>query len=271
MLEALHILESYRVVLLQRPPLVPPELTRLLFDEQPSGDNQLQYPGALQLVFTPGASINELFTRHSSLTLLATISMFAFPIAPSASRAESAPPLWTHDFVGLALNNWARIAASKSSWPSLLLFHMVYIRINANLDMLQHMAWAQPTMRSTPSSTSSFDSARTWFASPQYTTARWHAESVLVTTRRNLLSPRDSNADVVSSMSDEAHTARFAEPPHASFCVYYATLIAWSGAVLSEESKIIQEMHLDAGITLLGLFRSRVSKFLGQALREAIR
>lgn len=253
-LEALEILESYRVLLLQRPPYFL------------SINHHHRQQSSLKLDLTP------LFnpTAHSTpvtgcLREVANLGIYSWAASPRGQEYTRVPQLWRPEFIELGLERWENAQASSrttTDLPSMLLYHLAHLHLQVNLGILQRLARSFKAKPKTPSEEKISDIVRRCTRGPSFKAAVWHAMAML----------RDIKEHVAVSgrrQPEFLERPQILEPPHLPYCIYFATLMVWySEYVVTGSHSITGNTCIENGIHLLGMLNLRVAKVLANALRE---
>ena len=263
--EAMHVLESYRVLLLLRPPSFAPEYHPNL---EATRDLQVQQGlsrSGLWPLMSPG---NLKDVAASDLKNLTAISAYSWMSSPQGLENLPHQQLWKAEFVELALDRWIQ-AKTLSSEPvehpdisQLVLYHLTHINLHSNLRTLQRFTQEFMTSLRTSSRGEISDSIRRWTAGSHFKVAHWHAETILRLVKE-AVAPRRRHQSQTERM-------RFLEPPHLPYCVYFAALIVWYGALAISGQQSFGDACIDASTQLLFALKVRVSKQLGEALCDLL-
>ena len=279
--EALRVLDSFRVLLLQRPPsfveLPPRNIT-------PSSSHGAAAQPVFQTLPSGGLIAVSATTDGqppaSDMHQLATIICYSW--MANAQGTESSPsPLWRAEFVEIALDRWVQAQAAATEPPhriepsQMLLYHLTQVSLHSDLGNLRRLTKAivESANPSPPESGGSGgvdvfpDSARAWRSSRHFGIARWHAETILRIVQEGMAAPRRRGSSVAGS-----ERPRFAEAPHLPLCIYFATLIVWCGDVGSKGGgdPYSGDSCIEAGMQLLSRLKVPVSRLLGNALSELL-
>lgn len=267
-IESVHILDCYRVVLLQRPSGASPRLTNHVFTDQLVGDVSSSGTPLLEALFTPGVAADNAKSDGPGLNALSTIAVFVHPAIPGAIGRNQAANIWRSEFVELALNSWAEVRP-RNSISDLLLYRMIHISLHTNLELLQAYAHCKSHNEAGPGAHTVFKDAEEWVTSLHYEIAQWHATRILLESH-SCLTERGKGQDTrgSSAQSDARPDGRLMDAPHVPYCIYYATLVLWCGSTLSSEWPTVQALHLGTSSYMLALLKVRVAGILANALSE---
>lgn len=264
LLEAMQVLDSYRVLLLQHPPSFAPEQhLRSHGSNEMSKRQRISTDGLISLL-SPGSTVEKSAVGMHHLT---TIISYGWMASLQDLESFSYPTLWKPEFVELSLNRWIQAKGSRSETcrpsevPQMLLFHLAHVSLHANLRKLQRLT--QEAVRSGQQSQKRgiLDSIRAWRNSRHFNIAHWHAITILGIAQE-AMTPRSQY------QLFERDKLQFVEPPHLPFCIYFASLIAWSGAVALSGDPRSGDGAIEEGSQLLFRLKVHVSKQLGAALCE---
>ena len=253
-LQALFILECYRVIVLQRSMLSPRELNSEL---------NVTTQERLELLFTPNSSIDHHAIATPGILELAIIATFGLPFTPFSRNATYSSTRWRPEFATMVLDRWARVRVLQEELSTVLLYHFVCINMHARLDLLQHFVRTHSSRMSTNrASDIGSTELRDWSRTMDCTISHWHARRILQLAQSNTLEQSNrvgANASRVQKLQ---------EAPHVPYSIYFATLVLWCGAMYETPTTPESTLHLHLGIAALSGLRVRVANLLAQALRE---
>jgi hypothetical protein len=173
-------------------------------------------------------------------------------------NTDSRIRLWKAEFVELALDRWLRLQQLPAVISQQLLFHMTHIYLHANIPLLQRYAMARASSHNTINLPNELHS---WISSQDYRVSRWHAEKIVACIKRQA----NSKASVLRSQS----AFKSSEPPHLSYCLYFAIVVVWYGNLRSDKTSLDEKAVVE-GIELLSGLKVHVAKLLAIALREML-
>lgn len=261
------MLESYRVILLQRPPALAAE------DFTPVASLQTVERALPTL---PRAIQDEQDSEPTEVIRLAELASPSWFVSPHGPSGFPNPALWKADFVEVALERWYSSHESRTSsdaWTTML-YHMVCLNMHSNIDLLQRHARLVAKTGRLPSQPAVFRSVDKWRNSRHYRICKSHADMVLAidmsfsNQHRPAGAPRASSAMLYGSRKPSTHIS---EPPHVPFCIYYATLIIWYGIIgNTEQNTSTANVCLETGARLLFELKAHVATHLGRALHELL-
>ncbi|KAK0246881.1 hypothetical protein LTS09_017975 [Friedmanniomyces endolithicus] len=261
MSEAMELIECYHVLLLQRPPCA---ILAPLRSMTSPGQNQ----AALDRPGTPHDLPGHAQGAHGEI---ASLSAFAWAASPQGEELSCRRQLWRSDFVELAMERWMGgkiFPLSESDFPSMLIYHLMHLRLKVNLDFLQKSArqFTNPPSH-TANESSEHEILENYVRGRLFAVAMWHAQAMLSMVQENVGMPEDLSKRTATSTSSQ----RMSEPPHLPYCIYFSTLIAWYGE--SENSgyrSLARDACIKQGIRLLGRLKIRVARVFILALRELL-
>lgn len=244
------MLDCYRVTILQRPPSCDPDLTRTFFGKRDD-------PNPVRQLFTPNSPVPINASQDTCTWLLAVASYFT-PSGNYSSRFS-----WRPEFAESALAAWANSKTRQSTSSMELIYHLMNIELHANLSSLQALARARlsATRGESAAYKSSSRKVCQWLATVNYKISEWHAQQIVeVASATNL-------DDATSSQTKSPEERRIAMP-HTPYCIYFATLVLWCGAIKTDSSILTSWYHIHRGISLLSNLGIRVASVLAEALEE---
>ena len=259
--EAVTILESYRVLILLRPPLFlrPQTTTEKLADHGQSVTQDLLH------ALTPALTFD---VSCGNVQTLATISSYAWMSGLHGRELSRNPPLWNPDFIELALERWmnARPNVLSNPGPSelaqVLLYHLAHINIHANLSIFQNCAH-HFRHSGIDHETGMLKSLRECVKGAEFRVALWHAKSMLQLVKDAMTTP-------LSRYQELNGRPQLMEAPHLPYCIYFATLILWYGDSNARCPSLAQDERIEDGAQLLFKLKVQVGKVLGGALGELL-
>ncbi|KAH8913108.1 hypothetical protein BR93DRAFT_964228 [Coniochaeta sp. PMI_546] len=257
--EAMHVLDSYRVLLLQRPPSFVDDLESPLLQSQSSDPDS--------------ADANSAASSDGDMYHLASCIRYSWMASPRDADGCALPRLWKAEFVQLALDRWMQ----SNSYPSgqcplepsqMLLYHLAHVSLQSNMAVLHRLAQqaAAGSTSTLPTNQAQNDGIRPWTSNRQCAIALWHSKAILRIAQEGKTAPQRK-----ASTSVNRDKTQVAEPPHLPLCVYFATLVVWFGETKSGGDNASSASDLvDAGSQLLFKLRVPMAKFLGTALCDLI-
>ncbi|KAI1613367.1 hypothetical protein EDD36DRAFT_475380 [Exophiala viscosa] len=286
LLEALYILECYRVIIMQCPPTLSwhhPDS----FAASPLPGTQIHRLQSLIVDLTRGApKIKPDTCNEFSLTSLAYLSTFLWPAIYPRQNSYGIENvviesllLGKSDFVELACDTWLRSLGQRPEPSHLVVYHMMNIMLHTNLTVLQSFAHSPPgSAARDPKRSLVAREVHGWAQSRHYKTARWHAENMLssiegafVTSLNRSEAAAPHQISSRSSFSTTEPRRLPFEAPHVPYAMYYATLVLWSGATLEEcagTSSVSAQALIARGERILSLHKVHIAQLLARVLNE---
>ncbi|KAI0105868.1 hypothetical protein F4814DRAFT_77179 [Daldinia grandis] len=268
LLEAVRILDCYRVLLLQRPPSFMGETQLGLYAACETLGFQSLSTGGL---ISTSSGNNLLDVPATDMDCLATIICYSWMASPQNTENSSHPPLWRLEFVELALNQWIQAKTAEPDYPSqlevsqMLLYHLTQVSLHSNLNHLQRLTHLALQTSKSLQEGGPLDSVRTWRDSHHFNVAQWHAKTTLRIAQEAMTAPR-------RHASSEKDKPRLSEAPHLPLCIYFATLVVWWGELILDGrgTGSVTTSAIETGSQLLFRLKVPVSKILGTALCELL-
>ncbi|KAK3615957.1 hypothetical protein LTR56_026275 [Elasticomyces elasticus] len=248
--EAIELLECYHVLLLQRPPCAtPPQL-------RPTTSSSEKVQAALN----PGLP-GQAQGLHRSI---AGLSAFAWAASCHGEELSCSRQLWRAEFVELAMERWIDgrgLPLSESDLPTILIYHLMHLRLKVNLNFLQKSA---RQFIISPSQTSSdHEELEHYVRGRPFAIAMWHAQAMLSMIQEVLDMPANSATSTCSK--------RMSEPPHLPYCIYFSTVTLWYGEFAkSGYRSLTRDACIKRGVRLLDRLKIRIARVFILALRELL-
>lgn len=258
--ESLYILDSYRVLLLSRPPCFLPweSTTRRVASSVLHTHSRTD----LEALTTPTASLSESMATGENLAI---ISSWTWIFSPRGRKSTCSSQSWKTEFVELALErwNWARTQRqSEGDLPHLLIYHLAYLNLYTNLPLLQRHAHQFLDPREHCGNLKSFAAIQVWLTGSHAPVAHWHAEAMM-----KLI--RDGLGVSLPRQESMLKNAPAPEPPHLPYCIYFATLVIWFYRIREGMFMVgTRETPIDTAMQLLGELRAPVAKLMSTALHQ---
>ncbi|KAJ9609571.1 hypothetical protein H2200_005898 [Cladophialophora chaetospira] len=262
--EAIHLLECYRVLLLQRPPTLTPLTTQF---RSSCDENELvptRYFHNLADLLPSPRNAKPVVGTLIDLAMIVRLTWFG---GPRASRGQESR-LWKLDFVELALTRWGEATAHVEEPLLLVLYHMAHLNLHSDLGLLQRHARKAAKGCSIPPSSSGTPSIKGWLASQQYDISAWHAERLLKTSKSAFRSHNRATHASGSGQQQQKAQNLNSEPPHLPFCIYFASLVLWYGCLRPDQDSSRGNLCIVNGMTLLSRLNVQVARNLSNALQE---
>ncbi|KAK5406889.1 hypothetical protein LTR67_002229 [Exophiala xenobiotica] len=257
-LQAAKVLDSYRVLILRRPPS---------FVDEIMAGMESKDPDRLQSARGPcGKAVDSTSAQWHDLTKEISLSW----MASFGDGETSSPPFWKVEFAELALHRWLseRDVREQDETPvsasQMMLFHLTQVLLHTAMRTLRryactavHSAAPLSKLPRTPET-----SPQPWANRYRYKKAMWHANAILRLADDAMTPWRRHNSSSMQCLS-------FAEPPHLSFCIFFATLVAWYGDI-RERAKDPRagDSVIDTACRLLLTLKAPVSESLKAMLQQ---
>lgn len=268
-MEALHVLECYRVLLLQRPPtLTALKDGNLDHRGRPGTKERHGFDDLAALMTLTGKPT----CQGDGLAALAAVSCFAWFPSPHGPFGWREPSPWKTEFVEVALSRWIETQTGNEEPSMLLLYHLVHISLHSNLGLLQRLARLVTKSGRMPSNAKVYNSIERWLKSRHYAIAQWHAEGLLkvITLSKGGGSDRwNLGGQAFSTFQIKPRTLML-DTPHQPFCAYFATLVLWYGCLVPSQGqgRLQRNACITQGARILFDMKVRVARNLGNALYE---
>ncbi|KAK5227824.1 hypothetical protein LTR47_008395 [Exophiala xenobiotica] len=285
LLEALYILDCYRVIIMQRPPSLSWQHVHA-FRQTSSPTSQVArlYQQVLRLT-DGGLTGAPAVGNDISLGSLASLTSHLWPaMYPRQNRygADSVSveslSLWKPDFPELACSTWLQSQGECVNFSCLAAYHMMNIMLHANLTVLQSFAHSPPgSAARDPKKSLAAREMHAWTQDRQYKIARWHAEQMIVSVEGAFTST--AKTDQQGSQQPPSRSSFTAseprrlphEAPHVPYAIYYATLVLWCGAVIEERGgaqPASVQAPIARGERILSLHKVHIAQLLARVLNE---
>ncbi|KAK3648773.1 hypothetical protein LTR56_007213 [Elasticomyces elasticus] len=270
LLEALLILDSYRVIIMIRPPLSPwcalesvtecsglgTKLTKLLSRINMGNDSDEEAPSLAVLAAIAPHVWSAMYPRQNAYA--------------GDNVLVEAITVGQSNFAEIACERWLSTHVSGEPEAShLAVYHMMNILLHANVILLQSFAHSPPgSLARDPQRSIMAREVLRWTEDRHHSIAHWHAEQLMSVIE----------TAVAHRMTDQHHnSARFArnqpipdtqESPHVPYAVYFAALVLWCGGVMHEPSLTTSELRapIVRGERVLLLHKIHVAQLLARAL-----
>lgn len=259
-LQAVKVLDSYRVLILRRPPSFTDE--RMAGMKPKDSDHLLSATSLLR------EKTDSTFAQWRDLTNVVSLSWM-----PSFGDGQtSPPPLWKVEFIELALHRWLVLGdvheqdETPSSASQMMLFHLTQVLLHSSIRTLRryccaavHGAAPLSELQKTPEI-----SPQPWANVYRYKKAIWHANAILRLANDSITPWRPQNPSSMQCLS-------FAEPPHFSFCIFFATLVAWYDNIRERpKDPRAGDSVIDTACRLLLALKAPVSESLKAMLQQLL-
>ncbi|KAK5049018.1 hypothetical protein LTR84_005440 [Exophiala bonariae] len=260
LVESAHLLDSFRVLLLSRPPcFLPWGHTTIKTDVSVLRPN---VKTDLEALATPTAPLSRSMATAQSL---ATLSSWTWMFSPRGQESTRGYQPWKTEFVELGLERWkwARTQCpSDTDFPLLLIYHLAYLNLYTNLPLLQRHAHEFLESSEIPGDVKSIGAIRVWINGSRAPVAHWHAEAMI-----NLI--KDSLGIFLPRQESMSEPSRASEPPHLPYCIYFAILVIWFYYVREGVHMVdMRNAQIDTAMLLLGKLRAPVAGVISVALHN---
>ncbi|KAK4502775.1 hypothetical protein PRZ48_006201 [Zasmidium cellare] len=263
LLEALYIIDCYRVIIMNRSPaLVWRSVARIGLEQQSGG-----------LVAQVASRVADLANgtgecETMDLASLCSLASHLWPVTRARLNAYREDNMRVDsicqtkaDFVEEACQRWMlnRSRSTQEGQAELLCTcsHMMVIMLHANLTILQLFAQSAPgsSVRDTEKGGVAKE-VYAWVQSYHYEAAAWYAEKLVDTVE-------------IALGRSQAQQLQF-EAPHVPYAIYYASLVLWCKSFKAQTSTACSESRapLVRGERLLSLHRMHVAQLLARILNE---
>lgn len=246
-LEALYILEGYRVLLLQRPPHLYPSVRESLPPAQTGGLSDVLTGLSLPGFPTPSTSLSQILFV-SALTIL------SWPTIPREGIGLQGA-LWSSEFVELALSRVRHSLHVENDVDALSLYFFTNISLNSDLRLIQRFARETiDTEQRANFSDNILQILRGWTSSDECRVSLYHAKALveLATTTFYRPGAKDQVDPLVWVIP---------EMPHVPYGVFSSCLVLWCYRTLSAKPvDSIVPTTIDKGLGLLQSSKVHISK-----------
>jgi len=281
LLEALYILDCYRVIIVHRPPSLARKYSES-FTQTPANRSRIsQLHSVIADLTCGGHTIKAELHGQFSLPSLASVSTIIWPaIYPQQNGYGTdkalleSLSLWKADFAELACDTWLRTLYRPENLSHLVIYHMMGIILHTNLTVLQNFAHSAPGSAARDAKRcAAAKEVYAWTQDRHYTTARWHAEQMIDSIEVALADPlamTQMQSRGPSSLATEPPRLAF-ESPHVPYAVYYAALVLWAGAFTvqaTSSSSTSAQAQVARGERILSLHKVHIAKLLARVLSE---
>jgi hypothetical protein len=283
LLEALYILDCYRVIIMQRPASSSWQRTNSFVQQLYSDARSTQLRAVIAALNDGGHMTTTEVPEEFGLPSLASLSVHLWPAIYSRQNGYGADnllveslPLWDPAYIELACDNWVRTIGHTKDPSHLAVYHMMNIMLHANLTVLQSFAHSPPgSARRDPKKSSAAKEIIAWTQDRNYKISRWHAENMISSIEGAFVTPNaqiDQPQHLSGRLSSNTEPRRLPyEAPHVPYAVYYATLILWCGHATHDPkvtSSISAQAQIARGERVLSLHKLHIAQLLARVLNE---
>lgn len=282
---SLCLLESYHVLLLQRPALLSAVNTCLTTDlaDVPSA-RRLSPAGELGDFSDMLISIINPHTAFPTSSSSWGITLCLTAIVAISSRAghcqsltQRPTTLWRVEHLELCLHRWLNSSRARSpiSLSDILVFHMCFINMRTDIELVHRVAHLK-AYSSDISDSHHTRQLRDWQRSEHSSVAVVHAKQLVDAAKEYVIFNLDARSGhstpIPSSHSRQNFEHKPTEGPHLATSVYIATLTLWASIVVQEDADLDQARgFLESGIHVLSCLNVRVATKLGNVLKHLSR
>lgn len=272
----MYLLESYRVILLQRQPVLHTTATiSAIFSSQTDADRT---PDADKASTIPVSMLQSLLNPHQTfrgsseitedLYCLTTLTILSWYTQPQSSLVIPLSSVWKADHIEVAMHKWKDIvdcsARKAESWLKLL-FHTIQLNLYTPIKQVHSLARTHIT--DVMSGTDQRSSLRIWTHGQECEKAIWHANVMLALAKR-LTVLKGVKADRRSSELSVGEDV-LSEAPHVPIGIYVGALTIWAYEVCKESPDFGRaQSTLESGIHILAYLHVRIARKLANVLRE---
>lgn len=271
----MYVLESYRVILLQRQPVLHPTSalaeglsSRTASDSPFAADTHSRSPTSmLQSLMCPHQSFRETSNLEENLYSLTAITILSWYTAPQKSLAIPLSAIWKADQIELALYKWediVSISGGTESWLQML-FHISLINLYTPIKHIHSLARSYVTDKKP--GREQLCLLRDWINRKSSEKGIWHANSVIAQAKRvTILKGTKAGAE---STDDAKLAPALAEAPHVLIGIYVSALTIWTHEICQDTPDLGKaQLVLESGIHILGYLQVRAARKLANILRE---
>jgi hypothetical protein len=214
-LEAIYILEGYRVLLLQRPPHLYPTLQ--------GNSRSVQHASLAKMLVSLSVPGYPTPSNHPNETvLISALAILSWPTIPRSDVSLQGESLWSSGFVELALSRWRHsMPAEIGDADALSLYFLTNVALNSDLRLVQRFARGViDTEQRPPFPDHLLRILQGWARSDECRISLYHA-SALVDHAANFYHPlgtRDKGGVAVIPVP---------EMPHVPYGVFFSCLVLW--------------------------------------------
>lgn len=218
--EALSILDSYRFLIMQLPPV---SVGRSMAVLASSGSRTAAVLQQFRLIAQRRAVTEK---TVSGLSLISCLATYVWPVRfPPQHDTCDDRISQARTFIELACESWWQQHHLKD-FSSAIIHHMLLLSMHTNLSVLQLFAYS--------SNERGFAEVLAWTHTRHYEIARWHADRILTTIEDSLSLIPESDQRSGLPVHIEPNRLPF-EAPHIPYAAYYAALILWAGLATQQD------------------------------------
>lgn len=271
------MLESYRVVLLQRQPAFYPA-SNILEDPLSPFASTVETAGDKERTSGPSALLRCLLSPHLShpgstntlewLFCLTSLTVLSWHTKPHRLLALPLPALLNKDLVELALYRWhdmiTKCLPEVETWM-MILYHNILVDLNTPVKHIHNLA--RTHVAGAAHSQDSQHILQAWQRGEDCPKALWHANAILQLAKsKTVLSSDHGQKEAVLPSRKQMGLS---EAAHLPISVYVATLTIWAQSVCQEPPNYsATQSALESGIAILSCLTVRAAKQIVNVLRE---
>ena len=256
------VLESYRVLILFRPPNFPVDWNN---HNSPAEGPRVGQEYDFCILLSSNTDLPCSKAPTAAIVRLATVSLFSWMSLPQGLDWRSDSLLWRTEFVELALDRLTGVDPPDTTELSrTLLYHLAHINLHANLSLIQRLSLALTVRNGAASHDRETAAVRIWATSFDATIVQWHAAQILGRAK-DMISPARRRRRFTPTEPQV-----LVESPHLPFCIYFASLTMWSIDCFQSSKLPAENAHVELATELLFGLKARVAKRLGEALCDLL-
>ena len=277
LLSSLYVLESYRLVLLQRQPEIYPVSSILESPSSPFASSEIT-SSENEHAIDPSALLRCLLSPHLShpgstkilewLFCLTSLTLLSWHTKPYTSMKNPLYSLLRRELIELALYRWhdmiTKCLGEVDAWMTLL-YHNILMDLYTPVKLIHSLA--RTSVESSSCVQEPRQSLRAWLKGEDSAKALWHANVILTLSKSKTVLRTDH-------VSDEPTTSAKRKPclpeaPHVPISIYVATLTVWANSVCQEPADLSTgQFALESGISILTCLSVRTAQQMVHVLRR---
>lgn len=255
-MESVYHIECYRVLFIQRPPILYPSLSI----SNTSKTHSWALPRLSRQVAESEAdsTVPHRFTE-SRIASLSSLVLLSWHIIPRGFVVSGEQSIWSPGFIETALAQWHQSHPGDKNVASVSLYSLVNIAIHSNLCLIQKLAYSSlnADIRNI-SSSHTFEYLRDWTRREECEVTIWHAVTLLQRAAATFLE-HDQTADIEPFESSGEHLS---EPPQLVYGVYFACLVIWCHVTVGGPNASRLTALFGSGKAILRVLRVRIARVL---------
>lgn len=277
LLSSLYVLETYRVMFLQRPPGFCPKFAALNYGststesahQNTTCSSVTDFTTLLRSLLSPHLDCGKIMKPLDSSFCLTYLIVLSWHTKSKKTWLISSEALWKPALIELALHKWRNKMDSSgieiTPWQNLL-FHSAFVNIHADLSLIIRLVgtFARGLKLAEPACTA----LRAWRESKSCQVALWHAVELIDIAKAQTIFTHQS---VLDGTAIHTTKVKLTEAPHVCAGVYMATLTLWSGNMTqSTPDKKGARSILESSIHILSCLNVRMASILQNVLRHLV-